>query len=770
MAAPTTDRPASELEGVERLASEHLGDLAPGALDAPVADEREAGAEKPSLRFALAVALPTIAAGLLVGGVFVGASARVYAVLGGLLGVAIAFVAARVRRPFVTNILIVAGLAAIGVVFLAFSAPGKLGSLAVVVRRAIDDGDVLRPPVPFALGWRVILGWLMGTVGFGAAWVALAFKRPSLGLLLPLPVGAVAAISIPERQQLSSGLVALVLFAIGLGLLSSAQAFSDDDERPPASYELRRALRALPLIAVITAALYGIAQTDLLFPPPFVDPANEAQRPKVIPPSEVPDRVLFTVQARISGPWRTGSLDVYDGKDWRLAPFAESSLNEVPKSGVVDADLEPGVKATFEVAGLGGAVLPGLPNTVGIVAKGPQLSYDDRNGNIRVTNGSVRPGLDYTVTAAAVPAVSTLRAVRDPIPPALRQFTEIPPAPAGIQDLLDRANRDYSNQWDRLDFLRNLILNDVVASGAGAPVSITPERVQDMLIGSKKGSPYEIVAAQAMLARWLGIPSRIGYGFDGGEEVEPGRLEVRPRNGASFLEVWFPSYKWLPVIGVPKHAEPTVGDTDEAQTNPNILPSDEIQAQVYLPIVVAPKSPLAENVRRAVFALLALALLAAFVYFTWPALLKAVVRSRRRTKALADGPAARVALAYSEWRDYCTDLGYRYPTDTPLMFLDRFAPDAEHTELAWLVTRGLWGDMRGELTPAHATAAEEISRALRKRLAEVHPATVRAVGAVSRLSLRAPYSTDQLFQRDPRARRRRLRRAKEKGVTDALPA
>ena len=108
---------------------------------------------------------------------------------------------------------VLAGLAAIGIVFLVFTAPGRVGELGSVVRQAMSDGDVLRPPVPFSTGWSVILGWLMGAVGFAAAWVALAFKRPSLGLLLPLPVGAIAAISIPDSQQLGSGLIALVLVA-----------------------------------------------------------------------------------------------------------------------------------------------------------------------------------------------------------------------------------------------------------------------------------------------------------------------------------------------------------------------------------------------------------------------------------------------------------------------------------------------------------------------------------------------------------------------------
>jgi hypothetical protein len=135
-------------------------------------------------------------------------------------------------------------------------------------------------------------------------------------------------------------------------------------------------------------------------------------------------------------------------------------------------------------------------------------------------------------------------------------------------------------------------------------------------------------------------------------------------------------------------------------------------------------------------------LLLLLVYVTWPALRKSVVRSRRRTAAQANGPRARVALAYSEWRDAATDFGYRYVTDTPLMFLQRFADDPEHTEFAWLVTRALWGDLKHDVTTDVAIAAEELSRSLRRRLAQAHPATVRAVAIVSRLSLRDPFAPD----------------------------
>jgi hypothetical protein len=84
--------------------------------------------------------------------------------------------------------------------------------------------------------------------------------------------------------------------------------------------------------------------------------------------------------------------------------------------------------------------------------------------------------------------------------------------------------------------------------------------------------------------------------------------------------------------------------------------------------------------------------------------------------------------------------GYRYTSDTPLMFLDRVVPDEDHVELAWLVTRTLWGDLQEDLRPEDASAAEELSRTLRKRLSQAHPWSLRMIAAVSRLSLRHPYA------------------------------
>jgi hypothetical protein len=702
--------------------------------------------ELPSVRIAVAVAMPTIAAAVMVGGIFKGIAPRPVAAIAGILGVALGFGMARIKRSAITgNLLVVAGLFLIGLLMM-FPSFGSIGRLATVVRDAAASGNVLRPPVDFDLGWKVIAGWLLSTVGFAATWIALVLKKPALGVLLPLALAGFAGISVTEDAQVPSGLAVLVLFAVALGILSSEQATADGDDdsvKPSVAFEVRKVLKSLPIIGLLVVALvFGQRYLDVLFPKPLIDPAQEPQKPKTQPLSEVEDRVLFEVESQVTGPWRIGSLDVYDGEDWRLPPFAQNQVEEVPRSGVVDPDIQPGLQARFTVAGLGGAVLPGLPNTTGVIAEGPKLAYDSRNGNIRLVSGQVTPGLSYTVAAASLPSVDDLKAITDPTPRGVRQFTEIPSPPPAVVDLLSRARSAGPSQWEQFDFARTFVLENVVASGPGTPVSITPARVQEILAVELKASPFEIVATQAMLARWIGLPSRIGYGFDGGELVE-NRLQVRPTHGAAFVEVYFPGFKWLPVIGTPKKAEPTVGsDPSMQRLDSSILPSDDIAVQIFMPVLVPPGSVVAEQIAVTVAIAVPILLLLFLLYVLYPAFRKARLRSKRRDAALAAGVRARVALAYSEWRDWATDFGYSYRTDTPLMFLDRFVEDEEHTELAWLTTRVLWGDLRGEANPMYATLAEELSRSLRRRLSQAQPATVRAVAFVSRLSLRSPYAPD----------------------------
>lgn len=103
---------------------------------------------------------------------------------------------------------------------------------------------------------------------------------------------------------------------------------------------------------------------------------------------------------------------------------------------------------------------------------------------------------------------------------------------------------------------------------------------------------------------------------------------------------------------------------------------------------------------------------------------------------------ARILAAYAEFRDRAYDLNVGDQRAAPLEFLAEVAPDLEHEELAWLVTRALWGDLRRDLRTEDAEAAEEMASSVGSRLAGAQTAVNRVLAGIARASLRSPYTYD----------------------------
>jgi len=733
---PVTERPDVDPDELEPTLDEDGLDVADEAAE-------DDAFRVPAGRASLGVALSTLAAAVMVGGVFIGAEPRVVGSLAAIAGVALAYAASKLKGAATANLALLAGVGVIGLLAMIPSGIGTIGNVGKEVSEAAKQGDILRPPLEFTAGWHAIEGWLLATVGMVAGWTALVLKKPTAGLLIPLPLAVIAGISVPKDQQVASGIVVTVLFAAALGVVATGQLVGEDDEALSVGFQLRRAGRSLVVIALLSVVLAVASKQNFLFPKPAFNPASTAQLPKTVPPTNAPDRVLFTIKSPNGGPYRVGVLDVYDGEAWRFAPVADSSLKDVPASGVVAPGVKIGTQAEIEIAGYtGSAVLPSLYRLVGVAAQGPKFSYDDRSDTVRVAQGQLQAGFKYQIAAAALPQVSELQSNVTPIAEDQRQFLKAPDIPARMQPIMADVKR--ANQWDTFVAIRQRVLTTVVASGAGIPKAVPPDRVTDMLLGaSKQGSPYEATAAVALMSRWAGIPSRIGFGFqvDPASKAPDGSFPVRPKDAISYPEVYFEGHGWLPVTGLPEKAKANSSNTNATKNN-NVKPSDSFGAQIALPEQTEPASDTARIILIVLLSLAGAALLGYLIYLLRPAVQKLLVRSRRRDRARQLGPKAQIALAYAEFRDADTDLGYGFEADTPLAHLSRFNEDEEHKQLAWLVTRALWGDLRDEVTPAMAAHAEELSRALRSRLNSAHPATLRFLAIFSRASLRSPYAPE----------------------------
>lgn len=726
-----------------------VGEGADGLIVTEVVEEEEP--DEPILRPLFVAALSTTAAALMTGGIFGSWTARLLSTAAGLLGVFFAWLVLRSKsRRLLIQLLFLPIMGLIGVMS---AVPGSGGaSPTKLMSEAVKSGRLLRPPVPFDVGWRPIMIVLFAIVGFSAAWVGTALKRPQMGLILPIPVLALTAISQPAEGQfiaaLCGGIPILAAFAVIFG------GDAGEASQLGRAFEIKRTIRSLVTMVPVLAAFIVLAQTNFLFPKPVYDPAQKPQKPKAIPLSEAQDRVLFEVKVEpdnITGPWRIGALDVYDGKSWRLPPFDPKRMEGLG-NGVIDRNRSEENKVTFTVRDLGNsATLPTTATPAKVDIDAGNIQVDPRTETLRVKSGRVPAGLTYTVTFPTFAKGEQLQAAAPVSKSKFKEFLEIPAPPAAVKDLLAQAPE---NPWLRLDYLRNALNKVVVATGAGVPGDVTPATVQRLLAGNHEGSPFDIVAAEAMLARWAGVPSRIGFGFDGIND-ESGVFTIRPKNAAQFLEVYFEGYGWVPIIGQPPKAKQNLDTDPNTKFNPQITPSDDVAVELYIPIELENLRLLYQKVRDVLAQVVPVLVVLFLMYLSLPWIQKIRRLGKRRRWAAQKGASAQIAVEYAELRDLASDLGLGDPYDTPLEFLERVVEDDEHAELAWLTTRALYGDLRGQATEEEVRAARDMSESLRKRMFRAQPFQVRALGLLSRASLAEPYSTEM-----PNVRMLKLRRPK----------
>jgi hypothetical protein len=722
---------------------------APEAAEAPAAagpgaEERPADRHVPVLSTVLGTACTSAAAGWVLAGIFSDFwFAHAVALVGVALGSGLILLSFRVRASAAVQFLLVPVALAAGALLIAPSTHGGL-SLSDLVTEAVRQGGLLQPPIAFDPGWRFILVALCVLVSGGSAALGVATDRAKLGVLAPLPIAFAAALIQPSGAVIPSVAVGVILGVIGMTLAEGAELARTGVVGT--AFALRRVARASVIAGGLAVVLVLLSSVGFLFPQPNADHVIPPQKPPVPPP--VADTVLLRDTGLQGNVLRMGVIDIYDGKQqaWLLPPYDPATLVHHDQPDLIGAPPPkdtPTYQVTVEIANLPGHYLPIPAGAYQVSGLHAAVDVDPRTGTLKLSSERAQVGMRYTVTAPALPGGAAL-AKAGPPPASMRPFLDAPAPPSAVTDLLAQYRDNLvktgatDNAYDRLQFVRAYFLSRVVAAGEGVPTDLTPQRVVAEL-GGADATPYEITASEALLARWAGVPARIGYGYYGGDPVAGGQVAVHPRHAAMWLEVWFNGGGWVPLTGVPPKAQQST-DTKPKNSNPLIHPSGRLALQVYVPVDVPKLSFLYEYARyyaMRVLPVLALLLLA-FVAFPWP--VKLLRRQRRRRWAMRVGPDARIAVAYAEWRDLANDLGVGGSSATPVRFLDSFHSDPALEELAWLATRALWGDLRRDLRDGDAVAAEQLASSLGTRLRMSQPGTIRVLGAISRASLRAPYT------------------------------
>jgi hypothetical protein len=695
-------------------------------------------------RVALAAGLSAAATAWMVGGLFRPFSAHFVALIGVAVGTGMAVLAQRGRGRAVLQWLTTPVALLVGVLLMTPDLSGRGATLTRLVSDAVHSGGLLQPPVAFLPGWKVILVVLLALVGTGAASIAIATQRPRLGVALPMPLTMGAAIIQPGSAQLTSAAVAIALVVAALSVAYGAELGREG--QLGSAFEMRRLLRTTAVAGALFVAVAGIDSMGFLFPQPNRDRVIPPQRPPVSAP--VSDRVLFSYTATAPQPLRLGVIDVYDQSSgaWLLPAYDAARLQRLDPPVTIPAaqsNAGPETSVRVSMGDWDGQALPSIAGLTRIDGIDNTVSYDPRTGALSLADQSVTPGMRYTLVGAPTPAARQLATAGTPT--GMQQYLSAPSPPNEVVVVLHNCrsatqqSRTGNDAFDLMQCARQRLFSSVAASGAGVPTDVSPGRVAQMLRGGD-ASPYEITAAEALIARWAGVPSRIGYGYYGGDQQSDGSYQIHPHHAATWLEAYFNGAGWVPILGQPPRAHASTSMADKNKVPAIAL--DHLQLILYIPYQRPSLHLLYETVQYIVVRLVPTLLLVVLAIAGYPWLVKRMRTRKRRRWALELGLSERIAVAYTEMRDRARDLGIGDAARSPLAFLDCVAADVEHEELAWLVSRALWGDLRRDLRPHDAVAAERWSRSVATRLDRAQPMVNRVLSRISRASLREPYSNE----------------------------
>lgn len=205
----------------------------------------------------------------------------------------------------------------------------------------------------------------------------------------------------------------------------------------------------------------------------------------------------------------------------------------------------------------------------------------------------------------------------------------------------------------------------------------------------RTGYCEQFATSLAVMARTIGIPSRVVLGFTPGNTLEDGRLVIRDRNAHAWVELWMPSQGWVKFDPTPRSDginPPTAADLPfeaadhldaaQAETRPRTDPGVTPATPVATTIPLSPdgegslggEAPLDQPSPIGSYLIL---LLVAGLALTLVPLIK-TLRRRRRIRRLEQGD---VSGAWQEIVDRLTDLGEElHRSETPAELAAQVGP------------------------------------------------------------------------------------------------
>jgi transglutaminase-like putative cysteine protease len=277
-------------------------------------------------------------------------------------------------------------------------------------------------------------------------------------------------------------------------------------------------------------------------------------------------RNLFEVEADHGQYWRMTTLDRYDGESWTSTnPFGSeggesiSAPATLPRSG---GSLPPGAEtldqtfrilSDFDIA----HALPMAQTAEEIAGPIGDITWDPARSQAFI-DGDLKAGMEYTVRSRiVVPTPEELDQVYHLAPQTYGRWTELPAdLDPRIGEMAERWTAGATSDYRKVLAIQQHFHSGEFIYSTDVETADDADALLEFLTQTKAGFCQQYTAAMTVMARALGLPTRIGVGYRSGTLQEDGSYLVQTTDAHVWVEVLFPGYGWLQFEPEPGTAHP----------------------------------------------------------------------------------------------------------------------------------------------------------------------------------------------------------------------
>jgi transglutaminase-like putative cysteine protease len=412
---------------------------------------------------------------------------------------------------------------------------------------------------------------------------------PALALLCPLGLLAFAC------SQSTPGMVAVpVILFVGAGALTLATPPGDSVSHRQAGRTHRRSwitpvtVTACTMAGVVLVAALVTSTAEGAGPGPGVAPAVPLSAESLtsnLLAVEVHDAndVLFQANSEYRTYWQVAVLSVLRNGVWvpdpdtQNAAHGASSGTPVTRSHAGGAPSGGGrdFKSAVQIDDLSSRILPVPPGTIALSGTAASLT-----GVGAVSNTPTTSGLHYTTLSTPPVTEPESLGGNAPVttyPPALVQAdTALPALPPSIEALARAVTAGAQGPLAQAELLVNWFRSGRFQYTLDPPPSsVGTDPLVSFLTQTRSGSCEQFAGAFVVLARSLGLPSRVVVGFTAGRYSGPGEVTIRGADAHAWPQVYLgPRAGWVSFEPTPQQPrgevapEGVVGPSGVSTTTP----------------------------------------------------------------------------------------------------------------------------------------------------------------------------------------------------------